>query len=72
MKVGTYDVVQVFIEVALAAEPRDQVAGIHALQLIGLLVLGAGLPHLTHLAVSVDNSSRLLIIIKEVLPLSNR
>ena len=50
---------QVVIEVALAAEPGDEVAGVHALQLLGLLAFGAGLPHLTHLGVSVDHSSRL-------------
>ena len=51
--------IQVVIEVTLAAEPGDEVAGVHALKLLGLLALDAGLPHLTHLGVSVDHSSRL-------------
>ena len=50
---------QVVIEVALAAEPGDQVAGVYALQLLGLLALGAGQPHLAHLGVIVGHSSRL-------------
>ena len=40
---------QVVIEVALAAEPGDQVTRVHALYLLGLLALGARLPYLTHL-----------------------
>ena len=50
---------QVVIEVALAAEPGDEVAGVHALKLLGLFALGAGFPRLTHLGVSVGHSSRL-------------
>ena len=58
---------QVVIEVALAAKPSDQVTRIHALHLFGLLPLGARLPHLRHLGVSVDYSPRLKIIIKKTL-----
>ena len=55
---------QVVIDVAIAAEPGDQVTRVHALHLLGLLPLGARLSHLCHLGVSVDHSSRLKIIIK--------
>ena len=44
---------QVVSEFALAAEPSNQVAGVDAHQLLGLLALGAGHPHLTHLGVFV-------------------
>ena len=50
---------EVVVEVALAAGPGDQVAGVDALQLLGLLALGAGHPHLAHLGVFVGHSSRL-------------
>ena len=42
---------EVVVEVALAAEPGDQIAGVDALQLLELLVLGPCHPHLAHLGV---------------------
>ena len=50
---------QVVVEITLAAEPRDKVAGVDALQLLGLLALGAGHPHLAYLGVFVGHSPRL-------------
>ena len=53
---------QVVIEVALAAEPGNQVTRVHALHLLGLLPLGARLPHLCHLELSVDHSPKPLYL----------
>lgn len=47
---------QVVIEVALAAKSGNQVARIHALQLLGLLPLGPRRPHLVHRGVSLLHS----------------
>ena len=55
---------RVVIEVALSEEPGDLITRIHALHLLELLALCARLPHLCHLGVFVDHSSRLKIIIK--------